>query len=256
MAAAGQMLTIATSLLVAGYVLSAFYTGAGEFVISLDRPMADEGFLISNTKDFSDGLISLVGDAIEEADNISIFDIDKEVQMVDGPHNGMNYVAYTFYLKNKTKEIKDYQYEMIIRSTSKGADEATWFMVFENEKMDMYAKANKAGHAETQYSKFKFPFVDAARNPKAMLGQISDEKPGYITQGVIDYHEFVTLDGVYELTTTPFESDNVICRRQRTGIEPGGVDKYTVVIWLEGEDPECVDAILGGHVEVAMKFSF
>ena len=32
----------------------------------------------------------------------------------------------------------------------------------------------------------------------------------------------------------------------------GNVDKYTIVIWMEGEDPECVDAIVGGSVQFSM----
>ena len=32
----------------------------------------------------------------------------------------------------------------------------------------------------------------------------------------------------------------------------GNVDKYTIVIWMEGEDPECVDSIVGGSVQFSM----
>ena len=35
---------------------------------------------------------------------------------------------------------------------------------------------------------------------------------------------------------------------------PGDVMKYTVVIWLEGNDPDCVDAIIGGVMKLEMKF--
>ena len=34
----------------------------------------------------------------------------------------------------------------------------------------------------------------------------------------------------------------------------GDVDKYTVVIWLDGDDPECVDKIIGGAVEFGFDF--
>ena len=29
-------------------------------------------------------------------------------------------------------------------------------------------------------------------------------------------------------------------------------DRYTVVVWLEGEDPECVNDIMGGEVKLKM----
>ena len=31
------------------------------------------------------------------------------------------------------------------------------------------------------------------------------------------------------------------------------MDKYTIVIWMEGDDPECVDRIVGGSVEFSMR---
>ena len=40
----------------------------------------------------------------------------------------------------------------------------------------------------------------------------------------------------------------------RQNISPYASDKYTVVIWLEGEDPECVDSIKGGEIEYKMIF--
>jgi hypothetical protein len=32
------------------------------------------------------------------------------------------------------------------------------------------------------------------------------------------------------------------------------IQKYTVVIWVEGWDPECTDAIVGGKLEVSLTF--
>ena len=40
-----------------------------------------------------------------------------------------------------------------------------------------------------------------------------------------------------------------------TGLKPGDVDKYTIVTWIEGNDPECIDEILGGFVKMQWLFS-
>jgi hypothetical protein len=37
-------------------------------------------------------------------------------------------------------------------------------------------------------------------------------------------------------------------------VEVGDIHKYTVVIWVEGNDPECTDAIFGGYAKFSMKF--
>jgi hypothetical protein len=36
------------------------------------------------------------------------------------------------------------------------------------------------------------------------------------------------------------------------GFAPGDVTKYTIVIWLEGTDPDCIDWIIGGMMRVEM----
>ena len=109
-------------------------------------------------------------------------------------------------------------------------------------------KANKEGHPECQYSEFEFPFQEYALHPEAQQSMISNRNPGYITQEVIDYHDFDSLDGIYQLKTVPFASEKTVCTGLRPDFEHDGMDKFTVVIWLEGEDPECVDAIIGGEL--------
>ena len=53
--------------------------------------------------------------------------------------------------------------------------------------------------------------------------------------------------------TTPFESNSRIMKEDRLDFKPGEVDKYTVVIGLEGEDPECIDDIIGGEMKMLMQ---
>lgn len=55
-----------------------------------------------------------------------------------------------------------------------------------------------------------------------------------------------------EKNTTKFLSSRLVMTDKRTGFEVGKIDKYTVVIWLEGDDPECVDDILGGEMKLKM----
>lgn len=52
--------------------------------------------------------------------------------------------------------------------------------------------------------------------------------------------------------TTKFMSKDTVVKKRIDNFAPGDVTKYTVVIWLEGNDPECVDRILGGTMKVDM----
>lgn len=63
------------------------------------------------------------------------------------------------------------------------------------------------------------------------------------------------LIGNPEEGTTPFYSDDIAVLKQRKHIKPNENDKYTIVIYLEGDDPECVDAIIGGEIKLKMEIT-
>lgn len=132
--AAWQAIGIIVAILSVMYVMAAFYTESGEFVININKSLAHDGFYISNTPDFDEKLITLRGKAVVNADNISIFDISSDVLNVDGEHNGENYVAHAFYVKNETGNVIDYKYTLNIRAEHKNADEAVWVLVSKNDK--------------------------------------------------------------------------------------------------------------------------
>jgi hypothetical protein len=55
-----------------------------------------------------------------------------------------------------------------------------------------------------------------------------------------------------EPNTTPFVSNTKIAQIKRKDFAVGDVDRFTIVIWLEGDDPECIDDILGGEMKMLM----
>lgn len=55
-----------------------------------------------------------------------------------------------------------------------------------------------------------------------------------------------------EKGTTKFLSDRLVMIEERKDFKPEEIDKYTIVIWLEGDDPECNDDILGGEMKLKM----
>ncbi len=249
--AAWQGVIIITCILAGLFILAAFYTGAGEFVISLDSRMSNDGFYLSNTTDFSERMVCIRGTAVV-ADNVSVFDINSDVAEVDGMHNGSNYVAHTFYLVNRTGETKDYKYSLNIRQSSKNAEKAMWVMIYHNGKQTIYAMNNSNGNPEHQYSLYEFPFTEDASDSeqyKVVSGEEAGISPSEVTNA--DY-----IIQANELIAKPFETDKVICTGSREGIKDKEIDKYTVVAWYEGEDPDCTDDIIGGWVELYMGFDY
>ncbi|WP_295153379.1 hypothetical protein [uncultured Ruminococcus sp.] len=51
-----------------------------------------------------------------------------------------------------------------------------------------------------------------------------------------------------------FTSSTVVMNTRKTGFKPQAKDKYTVVIWLEGNDPDCTDELIGGTLKLGMDF--
>lgn len=64
----------------------------------------------------------------------------------------------------------------------------------------------------------------------------------------------ISKRGQPEPETTVFETNSQVIMAHETVFKPGDIDKYTIVIWLEGSDPECTDNILGGEIKVSMNF--
>lgn len=67
------------------------------------------------------------------------------------------------------------------------------------------------------------------------------------------YAKINSYTGKEEDGTVAFFSDKEAVIEERSGFSPGDVDKFTVVIWLEGDDPDCVDSILGGEIKMHME---
>ena len=52
--------------------------------------------------------------------------------------------------------------------------------------------------------------------------------------------------------TEEFYSDDTVVLKPRENFNPGDIDKFTIVIYLEGDDPECLDNIIGGEMKMHM----
>ena len=177
----------------------------GNFTINLNRlELFRRGVAIADNNQFEGATARLTAEAVADGTNIAVTDLPNDLDDIDGSHNGKNYVAYTFYIRNAGKEDLNYNAKLKIASASKGAEKAARVRVYRNGEATTYAA------------------------PAA--------------------------NGGNEAGCENFESDDVVCHIADDDFKLGYVDKYTIVIWLDGDDPECVDNIIGGEVEFAMDF--
>lgn len=73
--------------------------------------------------------------------------------------------------------------------------------------------------------------------------------------GIETTYAKISARGTSENGTTPFVDDKLVALDHVENFKPGDIDKYTVVLWIEGSDPECNDNILGGEIKISMNFN-
>jgi len=72
----------------------------------------------------------------------------------------------------------------------------------------------------------------------------------------VTYAKRNSMNGQPEVNTTPFknvkDSDGTIILEQVKDFKPLDLDRYTIVVWLEGDDPDCTDPLIGGELKMHM----
>lgn len=61
--------------------------------------------------------------------------------------------------------------------------------------------------------------------------------------------------GEPENGTEAFYSDEYVVMKKRPAFNPGAIDKITIVIWIEGDDPDCLDPLIGGEMKMTMEIT-
>lgn len=72
----------------------------------------------------------------------------------------------------------------------------------------------------------------------------------------VTYAKRNPIDHEPESGTVPFsdikDADGTVILEERTNFAPGDLDRITVVVWLEGDDPDCTDPLIGGEIKMHM----
>ena len=58
-----------------------------------------------------------------------------------------------------------------------------------------------------------------------------------------------------EPKTKMFYSDDIAVLEQVKDFKAGAVDKYTIVVFIEGDDPDCINQLIGGEIKLHMEIT-
>ena len=130
----------------------------------------------------------------------------------EGSHNGEHYIAYTFYAENMGQDPINYWARIDIDDVVKNVDDAIRVMIIKNGEQTVYAKIGVNGETEREPHDIQY----------------------------------------YPKETVAFNTDTIVMQEHREFLKVGDIDKYTVVIWVEGDDPECLNHLIGGEIKMHM----
>lgn len=187
------------------YIVSALYNQAGSFTVMVNKvDMTKYGLSLSESPDMAYKTSQLNMNIAEAITNIDGATLPDNLDSFDGEHNGLHYIAYSFYLENAGEIECNVEYTVDMSGISNGLDDAIRLKLYVDGEPTTYAK--------------------------------------------------MAADGTPEPGTTPFVSSTVMARGRFSLMQPTEVHKFTVVIWIEGNDPECLDWLIGGQMKIGMNF--
>jgi len=212
-------ITLALSIIVVG--LSIYMNNVGNFIISVEKTERLAISLSENNDFVSNATSILYAKGMTDITNATYANIPDDIdKMGFGLHSdtqNRRYWAYTFALKNTSPIDISYSMTMTINQVYKNVDGALRVMLIRDGERTIYAKRDAQGNP-----------VSYTENPPVGMKVLYD--------------------------TEPFVDDRLICTTFTPVLKESQTVIYTVVMWLEGFDEDCVDDIKGGAIRITMNF--
>lgn len=237
---AAALICLFSSVGIASFVTISFFTGrVGSFSVSLSNESVK--LALSEKASFESATSYLRLDDVLPFQEYHYKDLpsadvlDNEITSYNdaraigldekGNKDCMYYVKYTFYVRNTGSMTAHYQLFLKLSDrnktrdgTERSLDDTLRVMFFEND-------ASSDEHDYKIYAK------EAAGNNHLRNGEITNQE--FVGWNSIGGQE----DDKHPLAET-FTSADVICTRDVANFKNGDVKRYTIVFWLEGEDPQ------------------
>ena len=209
---------IATGIMSIAFVVITFYgQQSGNFVMNMDYDSYNRSIVLSSDKEFSNPTPRLMTDPIEDARDMtySWLKLD-EVQATDG-----NYVDPDYDYVAYTFYLKNDGFETV---------DITYHL----RMSEIYKGMDEA-----------IRILIIQDGVETMYQKLDKVQPN----GELPYYP--------EIMPRPklFVSDSIVAREYIDSLNPGQSVKFSVVMWLEGYDPDTDDDILGGRIKLQMNFS-
>ena len=197
---------IGAVVLMISYAFVLLYDRTGRFSVAVDNPDTTFAITLCEHDDFRTKSSRLTNDQQVKITNICGEALPKNIDQVDGEHNGENYLAYTFYCKNIGSVKTAMHYELTFNNVTNHIDECMRVRLYVNGEYTDYAKTKSDGTGNETH-----------------------------------------------LCDKAFAGKYVVCRDVVQSVDPDDYVRFTVVIWVEGDDPDCNDSVVNGKIKFDMQ---
>ena len=197
---------IGTVVMMISYAFVLLYNRTGRFSVAVDNPDTTYAITLCEHADFRTKSSRLTNDQQVTISNLCGEALPKNIDQVDGEHNGDHYLAYTFYCKNIGTGKTALHYEVTFNNVTNHIDECIRVRVYVNGEKTDYAKTRSDG-------------------------------------GGIEPH----------LCDASFAGKYTVCAKTIDDVALDEYVRFTVVIWVEGDDPDCNDSVVHGKIKFDMQ---
>lgn len=196
-------------------VLTFYGSNVGNFVMSIDPDLKEKQIYMSQTKDFINPSSLLQADAVHDARDITYTMLN--IEEAKKAEGSYN-----------DPNFKYLAYTFYVKNFGSQSTDLRYYVQITSVKKNV----DKA---------IRFMVITEIDGvSREMLFMAKDDKEAQY-EDIPDCLEFV--------------NERLIMRDKIYGFFPDQVIKYTVFLWLEGQDPDTTSDILGGQIKIQMKFS-
>jgi hypothetical protein len=197
-------------------VLLTYYGSySGNFIVTMEGDAYKRGIILSSSREFTDPQPMLFADSVGGVDDTSILYIQSEIPFILSTDG--NY-------KDPNKSFLAYTF---------------------------YLKNNGQVAVDIDFT-YVIKQVHRSTEEAIRFFLIEDDTIQRIYYKPDDYGEQY-LHLYNEIEPIPF-SDSTIFNRTISAFAPQAVKKFTIILYLEGADPDCNDTVLGGSLRTEMVF--
>ena len=247
------VIVLAVSLVISGGAWGVIsFIEANSMMVSIND--VKEGLALSNdaTFEYPTTKINMKGPGAMDAYTYTWFNAD-EILGKDGSHHGSNYVCYSFYLKN-ISPTSACLYTLGIKFTkdTHNLSAATRILLIESDegcknevyKARCFAKAKDDGTAEY------VSYDDCEPNQQGLMLEALNSK-----QTILDTNMTYPFMGDLLSAENGDDTGYYVFKESNRRLSHDAYIKFTVVMWLEGTDLQCVNDVLGGKCSLQFEFT-